>query len=354
MIPYLSISGEGGNRSIDLTTPAILGRKESLHEYEDRTMPIDVSNIKTFILIDDVAKHVSRNHALVNPNDDGSLDLWDLNSENGTKVRIAESHYTLGKSTETFKTTIYEDDTIILNGHQLTYGLREPDPNYSRRQALLVGNKADLRGTHNNVRAVEGILTRRSFSDGDITQLLDKQSSKKRVMSELERVKEESGDNGLFVFYYAGHGDGKGRLCTYSWLQAMTRYLFPIFGYIKPKKVCKALQNIKGNKVVILDTCFAGDWKKAYEKYVPDRTLILASSKEGKVSYETAYGSGTYKGVFTRALEQMLNRDHNYLNLKGIKPELNAIMRDFHLGSEPQMMTLIGQSIILDKPKTNI
>lgn len=82
----------------------------------------------------------------------------------------------------------------------------------------------------------------------------------------------DSDYNDVNIFFFGGHGAKQGLVLCYN------------YDYIFPQALCSAYQNIKGNNVVIVTTCFAG----AFQNFASDRPdskfYVLAACKRDQTS----------------------------------------------------------------------
>jgi len=328
---------------VDLTSDVIISRLGKPFVYKDRVMPVETTGVNTYILADH--KNVSRIHARINPLEGGNAEIWDMNSRNGTKLFGRELTHAI----------LEPDDIIHVGNISITYDERVADPKYLSRQALLIGNQFDLDGVHNNIDSMVAALGDRGFQRDDITVVLDKEATKKRVLTELDIAREKSYEKSLFVFYYSGHGTKKGSLFLYN---PAGLFMPSRFRDVSAQEVCKKLKVIQGNKVAVIDACFAGQWKNAYNNDEPDNTLIMASTKEDAEAYYRKTNSllddkgyreyrGAFTGAVVKSLRGAVNDRNNFIDLKALKPEINTILGKYELDDDKQMMTLIGQTIVI-------
>ena len=327
-VAYLSIVNDNEPDSeptlVDITSDTILGRSKKLHTYTGRDSLVDTSGIKTFVRLD--AETVSRNHAVLRPSNGGKAQIWNI-SKNYTKLfgrKITHSE-------------LEPEDIIHIGPFTITYDERIVDPKYLSRQALLIGNPTKLRYLGGDVEKMYETLTNKGFQEEDITVLLDRQTKRGRVLKELEKAREQSGERGLFVLYYTGHFSEQGMLGLYSnpwelwnWFREWE---------MGPEELYQKLDGIKGNKIAIMDTCLAGRWKEAYHKYNPSNTLVVASTQANDYAHS---------GKFSVALSKALNQRNNFVDLKELKDEINYMMNRYTPDEDrKQFMTITGHTAAL-------
>jgi len=329
-LPHLTISRDGNEGEIDLTSDVVISRNGRFYKYQEgeKNMPIRVDEGMTFISLDD--NRVSHMHCFIRVENNGQAHLIDLDSMNGTYVE--------GKKVK--KADLSPGNRIQVGPYLLTYGIREENPNYTRKHAVLIGTKGK---SNKDVDTIQRILFRRGFRDTDIETLIGRNAKPRNVKRALERAKYNAGRQGLFVFYYSGYA-------TNSY--ALPLYHNPFLSLLRqdditPRDLCTTLGTMSGHKVAILDASFGDGYKEAYETHVSPDTLIIPSSREScnGIAGVVEYSPGETSPL-TDALSRILNARTCFLNLKDLGADVNAIMKAQDAGREGYSHTMIGQTMI--------
>ena len=236
------------------------------------TFPDTVSNGK-----------VSGNHcAIVREGD--QFYIVDLESTNGTYVNRAKLKagtkvpLVAGMSLQfhpdlAYRVYIEESPT---NSHALLVGHPGKDISFFGRSLRLKGVETDLNHLTES-------LVKTGFR-GNITRLFDTQATKENTLAALEQIAEETNrDTRLVIphtiFTYSGHG--LRGLCLEN-------------SRLTPEELYSAIEQIKGKKAVILDTCEAGYF---LERDIPINTLVIAATKAEKPAYEQRVREVTNGGI---------------------------------------------------------
>ena len=156
----------------------------------------------------------------------------------------------------------------------------------------------------------------------------DEKEMKKNIVSAITYMSEKVKENDIFIFYYAGHGNKNGALLFYVTKNKNTNEgTRSISSTIKeewqfpPNQLISLISNnIKGNKLLILDSCYSGnfiedevkessfasayrDIMKSYEKRSKNLWIMAAAQKYQKSWEENKHG------LFTAALLNSLGYD---------------------------------------------
>jgi len=139
------------------------------------------------------------------------------------------------------------------------------------------------------------------------------------VLTEIDKQLNDLEENDLFIFYYAGHGvDYVGDLAL----------AVPggggLYHPLSAKVLLEKFSNIeKGHAVLILDSCYSGQYVPSYDfldEYYNPNLLVIAASSPDKKSYEGNFpvdGELSHRhGFFTYYLLESLGWDHDGGNLE--------------------------------------
>lgn len=290
-----------------------------------RPLPAEFHQAETLIVVDPIYHHVSRNHALLLPEGE-NYSLVDINSLNGTYVkgkRIGQK--TLLEEGEIFSLSFPNSLGVQFSLHYLSL----PPIN----AALLVGySGGNLRGIPTDMGEMKYFLESRQGFAGNISLLLEGFSTSENIISSLEQYKRTLTEESLFLFYFAGHGDPLNGLGLRG-------------GSLSPQMLYAHLDNIRGHKIVIIDSCHAGKFLE--EQFLPEKTLVFAATHAEKVAYEGYHGTLTdpaYMGHFTRALLKVLEEHPQRIDLKRLRTEVGKNFRLAKHGQKPQVK---GRTIFL-------
>lgn len=293
--------------------------------YTNRPLPAEFHRAETVIAIDPIYRYVSRNHALLLPEEDKYY-LLDLNSLNGTYV---------GEDRVQQRVLLNEGEKFSLGStnhlgvqFSLHYSLAQPT-----NAALLNGySGGNLRGIPRDMDEMKKFLESRKGFTGNISLLLEGFTTYENIISSLEQYKRTLTEESLFMFYFAGHGDAEKGL-TLRW------------GHLSPQELYAHLDNIRGRKIVIIDACHAGKFLE--EQYLPENTLAFVATHAEQVAYEGFHGTlsdADYMGHFTRALLKVLEERPHQVDLKKLRTEVGQNFRLAKHGQEPQVR---GRTIFL-------
>jgi len=167
-IPHLRVSnllGPGPKEPYEFVfnSDVLIGRSPHIMPDSIPLYGVNINVAQTFIQLENTS--VSSNHAFVRPYRD-IADVWDLNSKNGTRIIVKEH---LGQRTNF--ATIREGDIIRIESYNIEFVMRECEPNYQRKHALLVaGRRTGESGE--DLDTISRILRQRGFEGGDITALM--------------------------------------------------------------------------------------------------------------------------------------------------------------------------------------
>ncbi|MBI4981366.1 FHA domain-containing protein [Candidatus Woesearchaeota archaeon] len=291
-----------------------------------RPLPVEFYQAETLIAVDPLYQYVSRNHALLVPEREKYY-LADLNSLNGTYVK--------GKKIKE-KTPLEEGDVFSLGSAHNSLGVQLSVhylPALPTNAALLVGySGGSLRGVPTDMGEMKKFLESRRGFTGNVALLLEGFSTSENLFSSLEQYKRALTEESLLVFYFAGHGD------PWNGLQLQG-------GYLSPQMLYAHLDNIRGNKVVIIDSCHAGTFLE--KQFLPENTLVFAATHAEKVAYEGYHGTlanPASMGHFTRALLKVLEGHPQRIDLKRLRTEVGKNFRLARHGQEPEVK---GRTIFL-------
>jgi hypothetical protein len=255
------INHNTGQETDKLRGNVVLGRKSELHEYDDGRFTVDRVDVDDYVRLPGSLydRRVSRNHILVAENPswidesllnssttevssgETNMDVWDLNSASGTEVEKYDANtghplYSIA------------GDTIEVRPLNHYLGIAGPDSNSI--------------GLENNVRGLESNLETRGFETDTITE-----ASWDEIDQRLERLSHATEEESSTFIMYTGHGYSSGDM-------------FLDDGKVDPDKFLDRVDDLSGDKVVVVDQCYAGK----FENYdVPDdMTVYMATDAVNK------------------------------------------------------------------------
>ena len=132
------------------------------------------------------------------------------------------------------------------------------------------GTSSELTGTVNDARGIESVLKNFTKTSYSVTRYTDLTAS--GILSAISSKFANADSNDVSLFYYSGHGllsnyySSLGSLCGTS-------------GYVSPAQLRSSLDQIKGNKIIIIDACHSGNMIGAGN----NRETIL-TAKEAKAA----------------------------------------------------------------------
>jgi hypothetical protein len=165
---------------------------------------------------------------------------------------------------------------------------------WQRRHALLVAGHADKAdATENDVKYLGKELEKRLF-EVEILKGADI-VTRKRVIEELKRKREEMTRGSDFWFSYHGRGAETG---------------ISIYGDVLSAKLFYDLfQRIRGRKVAFFDNCFSGRMITGVNlNRIPSKTIVLASCHAQEHAVERIVSGKGRMGEFTAALVEYLEK----------------------------------------------
>ena len=305
------------DKQVIVDAPTRIGRSIESWNYTDRVMPVDISSVCNQLIIPN--KIVSRNHALVWPelnestkNPTGRFIIQDLDSKFGTEIR-REGVYPITVSPLS-PTLLKSDDEIILapgfpkNSCRIKFEIREGTLS---RFALIIGTDPDnsLFNIQNNVDDLKTVLIKLCFEKKNILTLTGPNVSKQDVLNKFAFLAEKTEERSLCIVYYLGHGSRNGVL--------QIKGTEPD---INVDILYSLIAAFKGNKIVILDCCYAKNFEKIGT--IPNCAFLGASQTNESAWYLAQKG-----GVFTRAILNMLNdaiaKNNNYIRIDRIEQVKN-------------------------------
>ncbi|MFA6462190.1 MAG: caspase family protein [Candidatus Woesearchaeota archaeon] len=293
-----------------------------------RARPGKFNEARIVVQIDGERNQVSRNHALLFPEEERYY-LRDLHSANGTTLNGIK----IGGGIDQLLT---EGDLIVLapgcdKGVEFQFNYF-PKTSEDQNFALLVGNSGyNLQGVQPDILEMKRLLSLRKGFGGNIITLLEEEATQRRVLDQLENIQRQATDNSLTVFHYSGHGEENMGLNLRD-------------NVLSPERLYNTIDQIRGKKLIILDACYAGQF--CDQSLVPEHSLIMAATTKDAVAYEGKHDSNEAfrrMGHFSRALERIFESTPDRIDLK----RLDELKEDYYLVSKGQKPLVTGFTIFL-------
>ena len=321
------------------------GRYDGPGDLKIRPLPSLYKGAKVSIVIDDSTlegdgeTYTSRHQAFMRRKWFGGWGKWmlcDLNSKNGTRLN--------GGTLEPGKEYPVSTDDEITFADALTFRYTDEGSLFPY-EALLLGTSGGTSrqgdrwvrdfnyrlGVQNDITWMEKVLEDRKFK---LHTFLHDAADKMVILHKLNEIAGIRGDEGLFIFYYSGHGNEKG--------------LNLVGGMLSPGELFDQLGMMEGEKLVILGCCHAG----IFLKDVPPRTLVLAASGEEQLSYRGfVTGRPEMMNFYTWAIVDYLHRNPGKINLKELAEVAGA---DSRVEKHDQRPGAEGKTILLTRVRSEI
>jgi len=306
------------DQQLVVDAPTRIGRADASYNYGGkRPHAMDVADVNNRIIIPHSS--VSRNHAVIWPavedgEPTGEFYVQDLQSKNHTFLKKRGDsewmrvpfHGPLPlENGDVVRVSNTELQFIIKKGRTLS------------RYALIVATDSEDRMNPiaiNNANEMKKLLLEIGFKDNHIALLAGKAVSREWVWSAFKNIRKSLEEQSLFVFYYFGHGKSRGELC----INEPGKRLFT------PDSLTAEIAQLKGNKLIILECCYAGTFRVIGDL---DNCAFLGSSRGHQASYyDPLEGRGDLNEAFVAALRASLSKNNNYVRIQNLR------LKDYHTG----------------------
>lgn len=257
----------GGKQIVIIDGITHFGRSYEVKDHHARETPEALHDAKIAIFIEH--EYISRNHAVIYPPDDKiqTFSIQDLNSLNGTYINDQNNGKGINKGinkssrriSASVRVPLGNGNTIVLSD-EINFSFTEIEQT-TKNYGLVVGHYGgNLKGTLNDVRKLKSEFEKRDFS---IDELIDEHATAQNILAKLDIMKRYVTDDSIFLFYYAGHSIPGGALKIEQTSEIRI---------LKPQDLLNALMDFRGQKLVILDSCYSSDLTK-YS--LPPRTVLI-------------------------------------------------------------------------------
>ncbi|MBS3121565.1 caspase family protein [Candidatus Woesearchaeota archaeon] len=332
-----------------------LGRTYEVKDHHARKTPQALHDATIAIFIE--CEGVSRNHAVVYPPDDrmSTFSIQDLKSLNGTYINDPNNGTGINKLSRKVSASEripLRDKNVVMLSDAISFSFTEIEQT-TKNYGLMVGHYGgNLKGTLNDVRKLKGEFEKRDFS---IDELIDEQATPQNILAKLEVMKRYVTDDSIFLFYYAGHSSPGGALQVEKTSEIKI---------LRPQDLLDALMDFRGQKLVILDSCYSSDLAKyslpprtvligmggpAYEGHIPS----MAYAK--KIDTGPEKGEGNIMGYCSRALYKILRDNQSTIDVSALADKIreDTRIRVHHQNVVCKAMTQIKLSSIHHMPNKN-
>lgn len=331
----------GGKQIVIIDGITHFGRSFEVKDHHIRETPQALHDARIAIFIESL--RVSRNHAVVYPPDNKiqTFSIQDLNSRNGTYINDSNNGTEINKLTRrvsTFERVPLRNGETILLSDAVSFSFTEIEQT-AKNYGLMVGHYGgNLRGTLNDVRKLKSEFEKRDFS---IDELIDEHATAQNILAKLDIMKRYVTDDSIFLFYYAGHSIPGGALNVEKTSEIRI---------LKPQDLLNALMDFRGQKLVILDSCYSSDLARyrlpprtvligmqgpAYEGHIKSMPYAKKISEKDKLEKEKISGKDTgpekgevnVMGYCSRALYKILRDNQGSIDVSNLADKIKEDTR---------------------------
>ena len=168
-------------------------------------------------------------------------------------------------------------------------------------RALLIGIN-NYPGTHNDVPFSineitvfkNTLLNTSNWKEENIIMLTDLDANNQNLENELNLISQQSDDDDLFLFYFAGHG-GKNT--------SSEEYIRLFDEKITDNELDGLLDDINGRQIVILDCCYSGGFLTELKQN--NRVILTACRGDEETYQDFNFRSGIFGYYFNLALSRI-------------------------------------------------
>jgi hypothetical protein len=296
------INQDTGDETEKLRGNVVLGRKARPQEYEDR-VTVDGVDVDDYERVPGALydRQVSSNHLLVAENpawfeesrlDSGTeqvptgqmdIDIWDLNSLNGTDVEG------------------YDPKT----GHPLyNVGGHPIEVRPLNHYLGIAGPDDKSLGVENNIESLAENLDGRGFETDTVSE-----ASWDDVDSRLERLDHATEEESSTFIMYTGHGDYSGNMSLED-------------RNVDPGEFIDRVDDLDGEKVMVIDQCFAGTFAD-YE--VPlDMTIYMASGPDAKTQGNSRI-AGEKRTRYAGRVVEAIESEHGKVDMDDVHDKVASV-----------------------------
>ncbi|MBI4453639.1 caspase family protein [Candidatus Woesearchaeota archaeon] len=304
-----------------------LGRSYEVKNHHAREIPQALYDATIAIFIESI--RISRNHAVIYPPDSkvSTFSIQDLNSLNGTYINDSNNGNDINKSSRKVSASEripLRNGEMVLLSDAISFSFTEIEQ-ATKNYGLVVGHYGgNLKGTLNDVRKLKSEFEKRDFS---IDELIDEHATAQNILAKLDIMKRYVTDDSIFLFYYAGHSSPGGALDIEKTSEIKI---------LKPQDLLDALMDFRGQKLVILDSCYSSDLAR-YS--LPPRTVLIGMggpAYEGHIpsmAYAKKIGTGPEKGednimgYCSRALYKILRDNQDTIDVSALADKIREDTR---------------------------
>jgi len=302
----------------------VIGRYGQQHLYDDRTTT-DRVDVDEFVRVpkERYNRKISRNHLMVSENsgwdelvgldfktealDTGQMgfDVWDLNTASGTEIEgyVPESG-----------NPIYNVGDVLLQIQPMNHYLGLAGYEKSRTHM----------GFQNNIDALAENLEDRGFESKTVGD-----ASWAEIESELERLEHMTEEDSNTVIMYSGHGTSSGRMCLDD-------------RKIEPTRMISEVSELDGQKVLVLDQCFAGSFAEYLDYEVPDDLSVYMASGPDDKTYGDSVVEGETRTRYAGRIAERLSKFDGPVSMDTVHTEVANVGKvgannPVKLGSSPYL-----------------
>lgn len=299
------INRDTGEETGKLRGNVVLGRRAGLQDYDDGRFSADSVDVDSYEQIPGSLydRAVSRNHILVAENpgwvdesrlDRGAvevptgqmdLDVWDLDSVSGTKV--------VGYDSST-RHPLYDIGGNPIEVRPLNHYLG------------IAGPDSKSLGVENNVESLADNLDSRGFETETVTD-----ASWDEIDSHLETLDHATEDESSTFIMYTGHGYSSGHISLDD-------------GKVDPGKFISRVDDLSGDKVVVVDQCYAG----AFENYsVPSGMTVYMASDDQNPTQGNSVIAGEKRTRYAGRIVEALESERGHVDMDEVHRRVASVSK---------------------------
>jgi len=165
------------------------------------------------------------------------------------------------------------------------------------------GDNGDLPYSINEINSFKKtLIDGGNWVDTNIQVITDQQANKNNIFNSIDLLSNNTDDNDVTIFYYAGHG-GK---------DSNNEYLLVYDDSISDIELNEKLDTINGRVIIILDSCYSGGFIEELKGF--KRVIMTACGKKNLTYQHSEIKSGIF-GYFVNLSLQKITKNAEFTYL---------------------------------------